>query len=179
MRASKSELADVFQVGWSAAIYKLYSEVFPQSIHILGMPLFYVLICMRCRLRAVPLQSVKSFLAERETGERREEEGPSLLSRLLPSFPSAFPPFARFFPRSRDHPKGLLAVYMGCGHEDPGVTSDVTVIAWMHMDVMQQYLIESQTHVIQIYTHCFTHCTKCENFPFTLAAGNLFTKKRN
>ena len=64
------------------------------------------------RLRAVPLQSVKSKLgrtgeselAERETGERR----------LLPSFPSAFARFARFsrsrFPRSRDHPKGLLAV---------------------------------------------------------------------
>ena len=49
------------------------------------------------RLRAVPLQSVKSKLGR--TGE---------------SFPSAFARFARFsrsrFPRSRDHPKGLLAV---------------------------------------------------------------------
>ena len=39
----------------------------------------------------------------------------NLLSRLLPSFPSAFARFAPFprsrFPRSRDHPKGLLAVY--------------------------------------------------------------------
>ena len=60
------------------------------------------------RLRAVPLQSVESKLgrtgeselAERETGERR----------LLPSFPSAFARFARF-PRSRNHPEGLLAVY--------------------------------------------------------------------
>ena len=36
------------------------------------------------------------------------------LSCLLPSFPSAFARFARFprsrFPRSRDHPKELLAV---------------------------------------------------------------------
>ena len=60
------------------------------------------------KLRAVPLQSVESKLgrtgeselAERETGERR----------LLPSFPSAFARFARF-PRSRNHPEGLLAVY--------------------------------------------------------------------
>ena len=45
-------------------------------------------------------------MAERETGESREEEG------LLPSFPSPFARFARFprsrFPRLRDHPKGLL-----------------------------------------------------------------------
>ena len=44
-----------------------------------------------------------------EKGERER-----LLSRLLPSFPSAFARFARFprsrFPRSRDHRKGLLAV---------------------------------------------------------------------
>ena len=76
-------------------------------------------------LRAVPLQSVESKLgrtgeselAERETGERREEGGPSqvklpspsLHSRLLPSFPWAFARFARF-PRSRDRPEGLLAV---------------------------------------------------------------------
>ena len=93
LRASKSEVADVFLVGWSAAIYRLYSEVFLQSVHILGMPFFCVLICMVC------------------------------------------------------------------GHEGPGVTSDGTVIAWMHMHVIQQYLIESQTHLVQIYTHCFTHCT--------------------
>ena len=48
LRASKSEVADVFLVGWSAAIYRLYSEVFLQSVHILGMPFFCVLICMVC-----------------------------------------------------------------------------------------------------------------------------------
>ena len=49
------------------------------------------------RLWAVPLESVESKLgrtgesemAERETGERREEEGPLLPSRLLPTFPLA------------------------------------------------------------------------------------------
>ena len=40
LRASKSELEDVvFLVGWLGAIYKLYSEVFLQSVHILGIPL--------------------------------------------------------------------------------------------------------------------------------------------
>ena len=53
-------------------------------------------------------------MAERETGERREEEVSS-------SFPASSPTsarllvfcrFARFarFPHSRDHPEGLLAV---------------------------------------------------------------------
>ena len=46
LRASKSELGDVFLVGWSAAIYKLYKEVFLKSVHILGMALFCVLICV-------------------------------------------------------------------------------------------------------------------------------------
>ena len=38
LRASKSELEDVvFLVGWLGAIYKLYSEVLLQSVHILGI----------------------------------------------------------------------------------------------------------------------------------------------
>ena len=37
--ASKSELKDVvFLVEWLGATYKLYSELFLQSVHILGIP---------------------------------------------------------------------------------------------------------------------------------------------
>ena len=35
---------------------------------------------------------------------------------------------------------------MVCGNEGPGVPSNVPVITWIHMQVMQQYLIESNTH---------------------------------
>ena len=31
---------------WSAVLYKLYTKVFPKSVHILGMPVLYQLICM-------------------------------------------------------------------------------------------------------------------------------------
>ena len=59
---------------------------------------------LSCRLRAVPLQSVKSKLGR--TGESELAE---------------FARFARFsclrFPRSRDHPKGLLAVHLSCENE--------------------------------------------------------------
>ena len=66
---------------------------------------------MMSRLRAVPLQSVESKLgrtgesemAERETGETPFPPPPQLPLGFL------FVAFVRF-PRSRDHPEGLLAV---------------------------------------------------------------------
>ena len=33
---------------WSAVFYELYSEAFPKSVHILGMPVLYQLMCMIC-----------------------------------------------------------------------------------------------------------------------------------
>ena len=136
-RASKSELEDVvFLVGWSAAIYKLYSEVFLQSVHILGI-------------------AVCSSLP------RRRLWGSSLFRAPLktPAWE------ATFVLRS--------ILCMVCGYEGMGVPSNVPVIKWVHVQVMQQYLIESNIHVIQIYMYC----TKCETFPFSLLAGNLFTKE--
>ena len=42
LRANKSEPA------WLAALYKLYNEVFPKSVHILGMPVLYQLKSVVC-----------------------------------------------------------------------------------------------------------------------------------
>ena len=39
MQANKS---DVFLVGWSTARYKMYCKVFPKSIQVLRMPLWYI-----------------------------------------------------------------------------------------------------------------------------------------
>ena len=40
LRENKSKPADY---SWLAALYKLYNEVFPKSVHILGMPVLYQL----------------------------------------------------------------------------------------------------------------------------------------
>ena len=44
---------------WSAALYKLYTKVFPESVHLLGIPLFCVLIYMECdKAKILVLMSV-------------------------------------------------------------------------------------------------------------------------
>ena len=42
---------------WSAVLHSLYSDVFPKSVHILGMLLLYRLICMVCGREALVLSS--------------------------------------------------------------------------------------------------------------------------
>ena len=45
LQANNSEPANY---SWSAALYKLYNEVFPKSVHILGMPVLYQLKSVVC-----------------------------------------------------------------------------------------------------------------------------------
>ena len=33
---------------WSVTLYELHSEIFLESVHILGMPVLYQLICIAC-----------------------------------------------------------------------------------------------------------------------------------
>ena len=44
-RRAKCEPAVVFLVGWSAALKKLCTKVLAKSVHILGMPVLYQLMC--------------------------------------------------------------------------------------------------------------------------------------
>ena len=53
----QEELADY---SWSAALYKLYSKVFPESVHLLWIPLFCVLLCMECDKAKVLVLSLRS-----------------------------------------------------------------------------------------------------------------------
>ena len=70
---------------------------------------------------------------------------------------------------------------MVCSSEDPGVGFKArlikVLITWMHMQVMQQSLFNSRSHVIQVPTYC-TKCTQ-ENETRAwsqLCAGRVFGK---
>ena len=58
--SSWGRLKEPADYSWSAVLHSLYSEVFPKSVHILGMLLLYRLICMVCGREALVLSS-RSF----------------------------------------------------------------------------------------------------------------------
>ena len=69
LRASNSEPANVFLGRGSAALYKLYSEVFENSAHILGeCPCCCQLICMECGREGAGVEF--HLLSQRQSSKR-------------------------------------------------------------------------------------------------------------
>ena len=82
---AKFEPAVVFLVEWSAALFECIAGFFPKSVHILGVLLFFQLICMVCgtvranRFQWHPLNGHKSA----RKPHRKETHNLSKVSRFL------------------------------------------------------------------------------------------------